>query len=153
ALLPLPLLVSRVLTLDPDDPVAADHLAFPADWLHRCSNFHAVTLALTRSRPAQDIRTVGGDGNGVLEVRRQPSVAGGPGPAVVLHVDLGPARVDHGLDGQHKALRETHAARPRAVVRHLGVLMQLAADAVSDELANQAESRPLGDVLDRAGDV
>src|SRR4029450_10353039 len=58
------------------------------------------------SWPAQDIGAVGGDGNGVLEVRREPAAAGARRPAVVLHVDLGPPRVHHRLDGQDEPLRE-----------------------------------------------
>jgi hypothetical protein len=36
----LSLLVLRVLTDDPDDPLPADDLALAAYALHRCSNFH-----------------------------------------------------------------------------------------------------------------
>src|SRR5262249_20200026 len=106
-----------------------------------------------RSRPAQDIRAAGSDGNGVLEVGRQPSVAGRRRPAILLHVHLRTSRVDHGLDRQHQALGEPDPAGPGPVIRHLGVLVELAADAVPDELTHQAEARALRDVLDGAGDV
>src|SRR5262245_63254472 len=104
-----------------------------------------------RSRPAQDIGAVGSDGNGVLEVGRQPSIAGGRRPAILLHVHFRTPRIDHGLDRQHQPLGEPDSARPGTVVRHLGVLVELAADPVPDELAYQAEAPALRHVLAGAG--
>src|SRR5262249_27304775 len=152
--LSLSLLVPRIRALHTDDAVTPDHLAFPADGLDRCSYLHVLTPLLpARLRPAQDIGAVGSDGNGVLEVGRQPSIAGGRRPAILLHVHFRTSRIDHGLDRQHQPLGEPDSARPGTVVRHLGGLVELAADPVPDELAYQAEARALRHVLDGAGDV
>src|SRR3990170_8065137 len=58
------------------------------------------SLLAMSDRRRQDFAGVLGDDDGVLELRRQLAVARHGGPAVVEHLDLPGARVDHGLDGE-----------------------------------------------------
>src|SRR5262245_992007 len=97
----------------------------------------------------QDIRSVGRYRNGLLEVSREPSVARRSRPAVLTDVHLGPALVHHGLDREDEPLLEADAPGPGAVVRHLRILVELAADAVPDELPHEGVACLLGHVLDR----
>src|SRR5262245_6502371 len=101
----------------------------------------------------QDIRSLGRHRNRVFEVRREAAVTGDRGPAVLADGALGPALVDHRLDREHEALLELRAPGARAVVRDLGLLVELAPDAVTDELADDGVPGPFGHVLDRARDV
>ena len=63
-----------------------------------------------------------------------------------------PAR-RHRLDREHHALFQQRPLAGRAEVRHLRLLVHLAADAVADERADDREPGALGDALDRVRDV
>ena len=94
-----------------------------------------------------------GDRDRVLEVGGEGVVGGCDGPAVGLHVDVAVAEREHRLDRQADAGLELGAARARAVVRDLRVLVHLRADAVADERPDDAVAAGRPDVLDRGGDV
>ena len=95
---------------------------------------------------------VRGDGDRVLEMRRQRPVGGHHGPAVGQDCVSRPPDVHHRLDRDDQpGLRR--ATTGRAVVRDLGVLVQRAADPVPDVLAHDREPCRLRHLLDRVADV
>ena len=93
------------------------------------------------------------DGDGMLEVSRQTAVLGLDRPAVAQLLDLVVVLADHRLDGDGHAGHEAGAAALMAVVRHLGVLVQLPAGAVAHELADHGEACVLSVALDGIADV
>ena len=95
-------------------------------------------------RPGEYLRTRLRDGHGVLEVRGKAPVLGDRGPAVLERPDPGQAGVHHRLDGQHQAGPQPGAGAGLAEVGHLGRLVELAPDAVPDELPDHREPRRLG---------
>ena len=62
----------------------------------------------------EDFRAVVGDRDGVFEVGRELAVLGHDAPAVVEHVGLVAADVDHRLDGEDHALLQRRSRRARA---------------------------------------
>src|SRR6185503_2910525 len=84
----------------------------------------------------QDLRTVRGDGDGMLEMGREGSVGGHYGPVVRQDPGVVASEREHRLDGQADARLElaTRAAGP--VIRDLRLLVHVRADAVPNELAN-----------------
>ena len=101
----------------------------------------------------EDLGAVFGDGDGVLEVGAVAAVDGDGGPAVGEDFDLGGARVDHGFDGEDHAGFEAGAFAAGAEVGDLGVFVHLLADAVADELLDDAVACGFADLLDGEGDV
>src|SRR3954452_12787590 len=93
------------------------------------------------------------DGDGELEVGGERAVLGVDRPAVVAHPDHVAAGGDHRLDGQDHALLERDAPVGRAVVRDLGLLVHVAADAVADQRADDREALGLDVLLDGVRDV
>ena len=96
----------------------------------------------------QDLRAVLGDGDGVLEVGRQGAVDGSHRPVVLEEVRPKIAQGQHRLDGQAQTGLELAALATGAVVGDLRLLVHLGADAMTDELADDAVAAGLGDVLD-----
>jgi hypothetical protein len=81
-------------------------------------------------------------------------VLGDDGPAVVaelLHVAA--AGVDHRLDGEGHAGHQFFQRAGLAVVQHLRLFVEVAADAVAAELAHHREALLLGEFLDGEADV
>ena len=81
-------------------------------------------------------------------------------PSAVTTVHLSPrVRVtglptgDHRLDRERHALQQTRPAPWDAVVRDLGLLVELGSDAVAHQLPHDPESRALGHFLHRVPDV
>src|SRR5690349_18587462 len=100
----------------------------------------------------QHLGAIVGDEQGVLELRGPATVLGDDGPAVVPHVVVGGAEVEHRLDG------EGHPD-PDLVVEALVVVVgddqagvERRADAVPGEVADDAVAEPLGVRLDDAPD-
>src|SRR5262245_31032501 len=91
--------------------------------------------------------------DGVLEVRAPAPVPRHHRPAVALRVHLGATDVDHGLDGQHLPHGQFETPSRPPVIGDLRVLVQLAADAVADQVAHHAEARGLDVALHRMADV
>ena len=95
-----------------------------------------------------------GDQHRVLPLRRQAAVLGDDGPAVVAKLlDLAPAGVDHGLDGEHHAGLELFERAGAAIVQHLGFFVEYLANAVAAELAHHRKAVPFGEFLDGVSDV
>src|SRR5690349_10243243 len=89
----------------------------------------------------------------MLPLRREAVVLGDDGPAVGELADRRLAGIDHRLDSEgHTGLEGEPGAR-LAVVQDLRLLMELAADAVTAELAHDREPGFLGTRLDGGADV
>src|SRR3970282_198765 len=101
----------------------------------------------------EDPRPFGGDGDGMLEVGGEAAVRGAHRPAVLVHAHPLAAEHDHRLDGQAEARLELPPARGETVVRDLGILVHLGADAVSHGGAHDAPAVRDGHVLAGGGDV
>ena len=79
----------------------------------------------------QDLGTVLGDGDGVLEMGGQRPVAGDDGPVVRAGWRLVPPEREHRLDGQAQAGLQLAAGPAGPVVGDLRLLVHLGADAVA----------------------
>src|ERR1044071_8184900 len=104
----------------------------------------------------KDPRSVGRDGDRVLEVSREASVDGARGPAVGVGADvldhavrpraldarleLRPDLTEHRLDRQDHSLAQLQAAAATAVVVDLRLLVHLPPDAVPHEGADDVEA-------------
>src|SRR5215510_10483843 len=113
----------------------------------------ASSLAIASGRPREHVRPVVRDGDGVLEVRGEASVRRHRGPAVLQHLHLPLAQGDHGLDGQHHARLQGGPASRVAEVRHLRLLVERPADAVTHERAHHPEAMALAVHLHGMRDV
>src|SRR6478609_633808 len=101
----------------------------------------------------EDLVSVVGDEDRVLELGRAPAVTGDDGPPVVPHVPLGGPEVEHRLDGEgHAGLDDGLVVRSGVVVRHDEAGVELEPDAVSGEVAHDAVAEPLRVALDDAAD-
>ncbi len=89
----------------------------------------------------------------MLEVGGVAAVDGYGGPTVFKYLHFRASGVDHWLDGEDHAGLEARAFAGGAEVGHLGVFVHGAADAVADELADDAEAFGLAELLDGGGDV
>lgn len=93
-----------------------------------------------RTRPAgEDVNAVCGDEDGVLELRGAAAVLGDRCPVVVPHGVLpSTAQRDHRLDGECHAFADDHRVSRVVVVQNLDVGVEVLADAVADERADNA---------------
>src|SRR6476659_4352801 len=81
---------------------------------------------------SEDLVAVVGDDDGVLELGRAPAVTGDDGPAVLPHLPLVGAEVEHRFDGErHAGLDDGVVVGRRVVVRDDETGVELQADAVS----------------------
>mmetsp|Transcript_20980 Transcript_20980/g.80928 ORF Transcript_20980/g.80928 Transcript_20980/m.80928 type:complete len:420 (+) Transcript_20980:106-1365(+) len=104
-------------------------------------------------RQRHDLVAAVGDEDGVLPLGRQGTVLGDDGPAIAQLADLAPAGVDHGLDREHHAGHQFIQRAGAAVVQHLGLLVEDAADAVAAELAHDREAGVLSKRLYGMADI
>src|SRR5579885_71218 len=104
-------------------------------------------------RSREHPRPLRGDRDRVLEVSRERAVDGGDRPAVVMDVHVRAAGGDHRLDRERHPRHEAGPGVPHDEVRHLRVLVVVAADAVADEAPDDREARLLDRLLDRRRDV
>ncbi len=84
----------------------------------------------------------------MLEVGSQRAIDGRDGPIVVEHVRAIVAQREHRLDGQAESRLDLAAPPAGAVVRDLWLLVHLGADAMADELPDDAESMWPRDIFD-----
>src|SRR6476646_3017624 len=123
------------------------------------SRAEAITLLVLRRRR----RRSGGYGehlvavrrheDRVLPLRRQRMVGSDDRPAVGEAADAGTAGVDHRLDRERHAGLQLEPRAGAAVVQHLRLLVELPADAVAAELADDRKAMALRVALDRVADV
>ena len=106
-----------------------------------------------RRRQGEHLVTVGGHQHRVLPLRGQRMVRGDDRPAVGERADRRAAGVDHRLDGEdHSGLQQEAGPGP-PVVHDLRLLVELPADPVAAEFADDREMVALGELLDRVADV
>src|SRR6267142_3107919 len=103
-------------------------------------------------RTRQNPGPVRGDRHGVLEVRRGAAIRRFRHP-LVAHPNFRPARVHHRLDRNDHALLQPRAVTFVAVVRQVGLVVHLRADAVPDELPYHRKSVLLDPTLHRVPHV
>src|SRR5262249_38976181 len=83
--------------------------------------------------PPEDVPALFGNGDRVLEVGGEAAVGGDRRPVVLQHPHLPRPHRDHRLDREHHAFLQHRPSPGLAEVRHLRLLVELLADAVSDE--------------------
>ena len=93
------------------------------------------------------------DQNRVFPLCREFVVFGDDGPAVGQGFEVAFAGVDHGFDGEDHAGDDGFAGAGFAVVENLGVFVDVLADAVAAEFADDGEAVFLGVCLDGGADV
>src|SRR4051794_17207687 len=94
-----------------------------------------------------------GDTERMFELGGQRPVAGDRRPAVVEHLHVGPADIDHRLDREeHSGLQLGSGAGP-ADMNDFGRVMEQAPDAVSAKIAHDSVAMLFGMTLDRGPDV
>src|SRR5229473_1354217 len=103
-------------------------------------------------RPRQNPRPVGGDRNGVLEVRRGAAVRCFRHP-LIPHPHFWTAGVHHRLDGDDHALLQPRAASLVTVVRQVGLVVHLRSDPVPHELTHHRKTVLLHPTLHRVADI
>ena len=91
----------------------------------------------------------------MLPLGGEGAVLGHDAPAVFFgaFLDVLAAGVDHGLDGEGHAFDQLLQRARAAVVQHLGLFVEDAANAVATELAHHAEAVAFGKLLDRVANV
>src|SRR5258708_4541945 len=86
----------------------------------------------------QDFRAVVRYGDRVLELRGQGAVSRDDGHTVGLDRDVAAAEGEHRLDRQADPRHELHPPDAGPIVRNLRLFVHLRADAVADELPDDA---------------
>src|SRR6185369_17341164 len=147
--LALPLLVTRVLADHADFAFALDDFAVATHGFDRRSDFHDIS----RSNSGQDLGAALGHGHRVFKMRRAASIRRSRRPSILVDPNGRRAGIHHRLDREHHARRDRAPASPLAEVRHLGILVQRAADAVPYEIAHHRKTCRLGPLLHRRADV
>lgn len=105
---------------------------------------------------SEDFDAFGGDGDGVFDVDAGEAVDGFDGPVVFASADSFGTLVDHGFDGDDEAFIEPEIVlHPVAgdVVRHLRLFVHGTADAVADELLDDAVALGMDELLHPQGDL
>ena len=93
-------------------------------------------LQLRLSAPCQDFWLVLRNQDRVLEMRRWHSIRRANRPAIFKQSDGSRSQINHRLDRQRHASSQFRAAATLAIIRDLGLLVQLSAHAVTDKLAH-----------------
>src|SRR6185436_17911446 len=101
----------------------------------------------------QDLGPLLGNRDRMLEVSSQRAIDGRDCPIVVEHVRAIVAQREHRLDGQAESRLDLAAPPAGAVVRDLWLLVHLGADAMADELPDDAEPMWPRDIFHRRRDV
>src|SRR5205807_5144738 len=102
--------------------------------------------------PRQNQRTICGNRDGVLEMRRRAAVGGFCHP-LVPHANLVASRIHHRLDRDHHTFLQSRAAPRFTVVRQVRLVMHLGADAVSHELTYYRKTVLLDQALHRVANI
>src|SRR3954468_5003442 len=101
----------------------------------------------------EDFHAAVGHGDGVLELRRERTVAGHGGPAVGEHLHVRTAEIDHRLDGEEHAGLEHDALASAADMDDVGLVVEQPAKAMAAEIAHHAHVLRLDIGLDGGADV
>src|SRR5215475_6842954 len=95
-------------------------------------------------RNRQHLEARFGDQYRMLPLRGEAMVLGDNGPAVGELADARLAGIDHRLDGEGHARLQPQTGLRAAIVQHLRLFVEFAADAMAAELAHDTEAVPLG---------
>ena len=87
----------------------------------------------------------------MFEMGRRFSIGGHDCPVVFQNMHCGGSHVHHGLDGKHHSGLQFRAAAPLAVIRNLGLLVELAPYTVADEFTHDGVAVADDLFLDRSG--
>ena len=101
----------------------------------------------------EDLVTVLGDADRVLELGGERAVLGHGGPAVAEQLHLPAAEIDHRLHREEHAGPKLRAGAGLAVVQHVRRVVEDPPDAVTAEIAHHGATLALGIALDRVADV
>ena len=104
-------------------------------------------------RSCENFMAVRGNGDCVFELGGEGFVLGHSGPAVVQHLHLPFADVDHRLDGKEHALFQFVAVTPVAVMQNVGRVVKNLADAVAAEIAYDRITFGFNKGLDSLADI
>ena len=74
-------------------------------------------------------------------------------PAITAHARFTSPHVNHGLNCQHHANLKLYAAMRAPIIRHIGVFVHMATNAVAHIIADNALSLRLGDALNGMSNV
>ena len=106
-------------------------------------------------RQSQNLTTVVSDGDSMFKMRRKTSVGRNDRPAVFENTRL-LARLRHGnhrLDGERHTGLQDKFRSGLSIIRNLGIFMDRTPNAMADPVADDAETRVLGHLLDRVADI
>src|SRR5205823_8358380 len=103
-------------------------------------------------RARQNPWPVGSDRHGMLEVRRGTAIGSFRDP-LIPHTNFRAASIDHRLDGDDHTFLQPRAAPFFAVVREIGLVVHLRADAVPDKLPHHRETVLFDPTLYRVTDI
>src|SRR5581483_5205741 len=113
-----------------------------------------LAVAQGRGPRRQDLVAVSGHQDRVLELGAQAAVRRTYGPLVArVDLDLPAAGVHHRLDRERHSRAQALAAPAGPVVLHLRGVVELAPDAVTDEVAHHPATLTLDVLLDRRANV
>ena len=101
----------------------------------------------------QDLSLASPDGNRMFEMGCRLPVAGPDSPAILVQPDRTIAHRDHGFDGDTHAGFQHHTIPPSAIVRHLRILVHLAANTVTSQFAHDTISMCLAVILHSTADI
>ena len=106
-------------------------------------------------RQSQNLTTVVGDGDSMFKMCRKTSVGRNDRPAVLENARLLTrlCHRNHRLDGERHSWLQDKLRSGLAVIRNLRILVNRAPDAMADPVADDAETRVLGDLLNRIADI
>src|SRR5690606_2195461 len=90
---------------------------------------------------------------GVFPLGGQTAVPRDDGPSVGHCSNFPPACVDHRLNSEDHARLEQHARARLAIMEHLGILVEIAADPMATILSHDRESLRFGVLLNGVADV
>lgn len=116
--------------------IAGSKQPLNAQFSHRAWGQISDTFRKHASAGSQNLGFVIGDEDDMLVVGAGLAVQGDHRPLVFENARLGGSQVDHGLDGESHAGLETRTFALFAVVRHLGLFVELSADTMTDEFAH-----------------
>ena len=81
------------------------------------------------------------------------SILGNRRPAVAQHLNIRLAGIHHGLNGNHHAHLQLHAAAPLAKVRHLGIFVHVNPNAVTHKVPHHGKAFRLNHILHRRAHI
>src|SRR5690606_39318341 len=117
-----------------------------------CSAVDVADLSLHDALPiwghGQYFITGVSDEHCMFPLRRKAAIACDHRPAICKRADIPAACVNHGLNGEDHSWLQTDTCSRLAIVKDLGVLMELAAHAMPAVFANYGKASLLGMLLD-----